>query len=71
MKSTKHRMKCHDTCLPCLSNITIITYPLKSNRLCLCQDTEIPTGCLGDKYRIAFYRDCRPVRTSSLLLHCY
>ncbi len=44
---------------------------VKSNHLCLCQDTEIPTGCWGDKYGIAFDRDFRPVRNSSLLLHCY
>ena len=42
-----------------------------SNHLCLCQGTEIPTGCSVDRYGIAFNRDCRPVRNSSLLLHCY
>ncbi len=41
---------------------------LKSNHLCLCQDTEIPTGCSGDKYGIAFNRDFLPVRNSTLLL---
>ncbi len=43
----------------------------KSNHLCLWQDTEILTSCLGEKYGIGINRDCRQVRNSSLSLHCY
>ncbi len=41
----------------------------KNNHLCLWQDTEISTGCPGDKYGIAFDRDYW--QNFPLLLHCY
>ncbi len=37
----------------------------------LWKNTEISTGCSGDKYGIAINRDCQPVRNSSLLIYCY